>query len=143
MVRLDAARTTAEACGRISFLASSRCSRSSIALRLAFHSAIRRRSSSSLSAETSASSRFISSTSGLRRLTSRSFLEPKIFRATREIGEAILCEQFFAEKLNKFCEYAFDLIRGRAAAAQRGTDTTSPQVYLLVILSSKRHLREI
>src|ERR1700687_3163833 len=93
MVRLEASRTTAKTCGRISCIASSRRSRSSITLRFAFHSAILPRSSSSLSAEISGSSRLISSTSGLSRLTSRSFLEPKIFRATREKAEAILYEQ--------------------------------------------------
>ena len=69
-------------------------SRSSIALIFAFHSAILARSWSSLSAEISGSSRLISSTSGRSRLISRSFFEPKIFRATREKAEAILYEQF-------------------------------------------------
>src|SRR6202158_2657489 len=83
MVRLEASRTTAKTCGKISCIASSRRSRSSRALRFAFHSAILPRSSSSLSAKVS----------GLTCLPARSFLEPKIFRATREKAEAILYEQ--------------------------------------------------
>jgi hypothetical protein len=50
-------------------------------------------------------------------LTSRSFLEPKIFRATRERGEAILCEQLFLRTIRSL---AGDYLILKSGSRERG-----------------------